>query len=402
VLPLDDLVVFDLSRVLAGPFCSMLLGDFGARVIKLEHPASGDDTRGFGPPFLSGESTYFLSVNRNKESVALDLKHPRGLDLARRIALGADVLVENFRPGALARLGLDYAELRQRHPRLIYCSISGFGASGDPEWVRRPGYDLVIQGIGGLASLTGEPDGPPFKAGSSIADLVAGLYGLSGILLALRARERTGRGQHVDISMLDGQISLLTYQAGIYLATGEAPKRRGNRHPSIMPYETFRAQDGYVNIAVGNDGQWRALCRAAGPPVDALAQDPRFATNRDRVAHRQELTAILEPLIGARPVAAWVELCDRAGVPSGPIHDVAEALNHPQVRARSMVVALEHATAGPIRVTGVPVRLSETPGSVRTPPPRLGEHTRAVLGELCDLEPAAIDRLQAEGVLKAL
>lgn len=402
MLPVDDLVVFDLSRVLAGPFCSMFLGDFGARVIKLEHPGSGDDTRAFGPPFLGGESTYFLSVNRNKESVALDLKDPRGLELARRIAERADVLVENFRPGTLDRLGLDYAGLRQRHPRLIYCSISGFGATGDPAWVRRPGYDLVIQGIGGLASLTGEPDGPPFKAGSSIADLVAGLYGVAGILLALRARERTGRGQHVDISMLDGQISLLTYQAGIHFATGAVPVRRGNRHPSITPYETYRAADGYVNVAVGTDAQWRAFCKAVGPPLDALAHDPRFSSNRDRVAHRQELAAVLEPLMGSRPVKSWLELCDQAGVPAGPIHDVAEALNHPQVLARSMVVALEHPTAGPIRVTGVPVRLSETPGSVRTPPPRLGEHTRAVLSELCDLDRAAVDKLQAEGVLKAL
>ena len=402
MLPLDDLLVLDLSRVLSGPYCSMYLADFGARVIKLEHPAGGDDTRGFGPPFVGGESTYFLSINRNKESVAIDFKHARGRELLRALASRADVLLENFRPGALGRLGLDYETVRQWNPRLIYCSISGFGHTGDPDWVRRPGYDLAIQGMGGLASLTGPADGPPYKVGTSIADIIAGLYALSGILVALHARARTGRGQHVDVSMLDGQISLLTYHAGIHFATGAVPTRKGNQHPSISPYETYRARDGFVNLAVGNDGQWRALCRAVGAPLDALAEDPRFATNAARVGHRAELAAILEPIVAARDVADWLALCDGAGIPSGPILDVGQALAHPQVQARGMVVPLQHPTAGPIRVTGVPVRLSDTPGAVRTPPPRLGEHTRAVLAEVLGLDGAAIDALVREGGARAV
>jgi crotonobetainyl-CoA:carnitine CoA-transferase CaiB-like acyl-CoA transferase len=400
MLPLDDLLVFDLSRVLSGPYSTMYLGDFGARVVKLEHPEGGDDTRAFGPPFVGGESTYFLSINRNKESIAVDLKDPRGRALALELATRADVLVENFRPGTLEKLGLDYAALREKNPRLIYCSISGFGHSGRPEWVRRPGYDLAIQGMGGAASLTGEPEGPPLKYGASIADLAAGLYALCGILVALHARARTGRGQHVDVSMLDGQISFLTYHAGIHFATGQVPSRRGNKHPSIVPYETFRAADGYVNIAVGNDTQWRALCRAVGGPLAALGDDLRFSTNAVRVAHRVELAAILDPLVASRPVQAWLEICEGAGIPCGPILDVAQALAHPQVQARGMVVGLEHPSAGPIRVTGVPVQLSETPGAVRRPPPRLGEHTRGVLSELCGLDGAALDDLVRAGVLR--
>lgn len=401
MLPLDDLFVFDLSRVLSGPYCSMQLADFGARVVKLEHPQGGDDTRGFGPPFLGGESTYFMSINRNKESIAVDLKDPRGRELALQLASRADVLLENFRPGALERLGLDYASLRERNPRLIYCSISGFGHTGDPAWVKRPGYDLAIQGMGGVASLTGEQGGPPFKSGASIADLVAGLYALIGVLVALHARERTGRGQHVDVSMLDGQISLLTYQAGTYLNTGAVPTRRGNQHPSIVPFETHRASDGYVNLAVGNDSLWRAFCAAVGPPLEALASDARFATNAARVQNRAALAEVLEPLMATRSVAQWLALCDRAGVPCGPIHSVAEALSHPQVLARGMVVPLAHPTAGEIKVTGVPVRLSETPGSVRSAPPRLGEHTRATLAELLGLDDARLDELAAAGVLAA-
>jgi crotonobetainyl-CoA:carnitine CoA-transferase CaiB-like acyl-CoA transferase len=389
--------VLDLSRILSGPYCSMTLADFGARVIKLEHPDGGDDTRAFGPPFVAGESTYFMSINRNKESVAVDFKHPRGRELVLALARRCDVLLENFRPGALARLGLDYESLRAVNPRLIYCSISGFGHSGEPEWVRRPGYDLAIQGMGGLASLTGPAEGAPHKVGTSIADMIAGLYALAGILVALHARGRTGRGQHVDISMLDGQIALLTYHAGIHFATGAVPARRGNQHPSISPYETYRASDGFVNIAVGNDAQWRALCAAVGEPLAALAGDPELATNAARVQHRARLAALLEPLVAARPVDEWIALCDGAGIPCGPILDVAQALAHPQVRARDMVVPLAHPAAGDIRVTGVPVKLSETPGAVRTPPPRLGEQTRAVLAEVLGVDEAELDRLVEEG-----
>jgi crotonobetainyl-CoA:carnitine CoA-transferase CaiB-like acyl-CoA transferase len=400
VLPLDDVLVLDLSRVLSGPFASMLLGDFGARIVKLENPDGGDDTRRFGPPFLNGESTYFLSINRNKESIAVDLKNPKGRALVLELASRADVLLENFRPGALDKQGLGPAELLARNPRLVYCSISGFGHAGDPAWSRRPGYDLAIQGMGGLASLTGDPEGPPTKAGVSIADLTAGLYATIGVLVALHARRRTGRGQHVDVSMLDGQISLLTYHAGIHFATGAVPTRDGNRHPSIVPYETFRAADGFVNLAVGNDALWRAFCAAAGAPLAALADDPRFRTNQLRVENRAALAAILEPLVAERTVEEWVALCERAGVPAGPILDVAQALAHPQVVARGMVVALEHPRAGRTRVTGVPVRLSETPGAVRTPAPTIGQHTASVLREVLGMSDETIAGLARDGAIK--
>jgi formyl-CoA transferase/CoA:oxalate CoA-transferase len=399
MLPLDDLLILDLSRILSGPFCSMYLGDLGARVLKIEHPEGGDDTRAFGPPFVGAppESTYFLSANRNKESIAIDLKNAQGRALVQRLAARADVLLENFRPGALDRLGLDHATLAAQNPRLVYTSISGFGHAGDPAWSRRPGYDVVIQGMGGLQSITGAPDGPPFKVGTSIADMVAGLYALVGTLAALHARARTGRGQHVDVSMLDGQISLLSYHAGAHLNAGARPTRKGNAHPSIAPYETFAAKDGWLNLAVGNDALWRAFAAAVGQELAALADDPRFATNAARVQNRAALLSVLTPLVAARPVEEWLALCERAGVPAGPILGVDEALRHPQVLARQMVVPVEHATAGAVRVTGVPFRLSETPGAVRSPPPRLGEHTDSALGEVLGLSADELVRLRADG-----
>lgn len=398
MLPLDDLLVLDLTRVLSGPYGSMQLGDFGARVIKIERPGEGDDTRAFGPPFLRGESVYFLSINRNKESLAVDLKKAEGQALVRELAARADVLLENFRPGALERLGLSYAALREVNPRLVYTSLSGFGHAGAPEWVARPGYDLVVQGMSGLASLTGEPEQPPLRCGVAIADLVAGLYGVIGTLVALHARERTGRGQHVDVSMLDGQISLLTYYAGNFFATGETPVRMGNRHPSIVPYGTFRSRDGYFNLACGTDAMWRALAGEVLGRTD-LASDPRFATNAGRVERRNELLQEVEQILATQPSAWWLACLEAAGIPCGPIYTVAEALGHPQVQARDMVVGLKHATAGDLQVTGVPVRLSETPGSVRTPPPRLGEHTRQVLGELLGKTGKELDELARRGVI---
>ncbi len=400
--PLDDLLVLDLSRILSGPYCSMYLGDLGARVVKIEHPEGGDDTRAFGPPFIGDhESTYFLSVNRSKESVAVDLKNEAGRALVRRLAEKADVLLENFRPGALDRLGLDYATLAKANPRLIYASISGFGHAGDPAWSRRPGYDVVIQGMGGLQSITGAADGPPYKVGTSIADMVSGLYAMIGILTALHARARTGRGQHVDVSMLDGQISLLSYHAGAHLNAGARPGRRGNAHPSIAPYETFSAKDGHFNLAVGNDAQWRAFASAVGAPLASLASDPRFASNAGRVRDRAALLEILVPIFATRTVEEWLALCDSVGVPAGPILGVDEALAHPQVQARRMVVPMQHPTAGAIRVTGFPVQLSDTPAELRSPPPRLGEHTDSALADLLGLSAAELTALRASGAFGA-
>lgn len=394
--PLDGIFVLDLSRVLSGPFCTMQLADMGARVIKIEGK-EGDDTRGFGPPFVQGESTYFMSVNRGKESVVLDLKHPKGKAIAQSLAARADVVVENFRPGVAARLGLGYDELCAQNPRLVYASISGFGHAGLPAYTQLPGYDLVLQGLSGIPSLTGAPDGPPFKSGTSIADLVTGLYALQGILLALLARERSGRGQHVDISMQDGQLSLLTYQAAIYFATGQSPQRRGNQHPSITPYETFRASDGYLNVAVGNDAQYQKLTELM-PEAPALREE-RFATNAARVAQRAALAALLEPLFAAHPVAVWIERLNRAGIPAGPIASVGEALSHPQALARGMVVERQHPTAGPVKMTGVPVRLSDTPGEPGAAPPLLGQHTDAVLAELLSLSDEERAALRAAGAI---
>ncbi len=397
-LPLSDLIVFDLSRVLSGPYCSMTLADFGARVIKLEKPGEGDDTRAYGPPFVGGESTYFLSINRNKESLALDLKHPSGLAIARRLAARADILLETVRPGALARVGLGYDEVHALNPRLIYASISGFGHSGDPAWTPKPGYDLVVQGMGGVPSVTGPADGPPYKIGTSVADMVAGLYALIGILTALHARTRTGKGQHVDVSMMDGQISLLTYHASAWLNAGQPARRLGNRHPSIVPYETFAASDGFVNIGVGNDALWRAFARDVIDRPE-LADDPAHATNAARVARRDEIAGWLDPLIRARPVAHWLARLEAAGIPAGPILEIGQALAHPAVVARGMVQTVTHPTAGQLSVTGVPVRLSETPGSVRTAPPTLGQHSAEILAELAGISADEFARLEQAGVV---
>lgn len=395
--PLDDLLVLDLSRVLSGPYCSMNLADMGARVIKVEQPGSGDDTRGFGPPFVNGESTYFMSVNRNKESVTLNMKHPEGQALLWQLVERADVLIENFRPGVMARLGFSYEACLKRNPRLIYCSISGFGQSGLPAFVKKPGYDLVIQGLGGIQSVTGEKNGPPFKSGAAIADIISGMLAFQGILLALLARGRTGRGQQVDISMLDGQVSFLTFLAGIYFATGRIPSRVGNQHQSIVPYATFAASDGYLNLAVGNEALWEAFCEVIGQPE--LRKEARFATNAQRVTHRADLELIIDPLLRARTVAEWVKAFDLAGIPCGEVLSIGEVLEHPQVNSRQMVVPLTHPVAGPIRVTGVPVKLSETPGAVLSPPPSLGQHTQSTLQDLLGLTEAELLDLRSRGVV---
>lgn len=390
--PLEGVTVVDLTRVLAGPYCTMLLADMGARVIKVEHPGQGDDTRGWGPPFQEGESAYFLSINRNKESVTIDYKQPEGRAILERLAANADILVENFRPGALSKLGLDYGSLAPKYPRLVYCSISGFGHTGPRR--KEPGYDAVMQAEGGLMSITGDGNGPPFRLGVAIADIVSGMFAAQGIMAALVARERTGKGQWVDIAMLDSVAALLTYQAAIYFATGLAPVRMGNRHPTIVPYETFRASDGDFVVAVGNDDQWRRFCAVAG-----IEPEERFATNRQRVTHYAELKPILEARFHTEARSQWIEKLTAAAVPCGSVRDLHELFADPQVMARSMMVELTHATIGPLRVLGTPLKLSDTPPSIRTAPPTLGQHTRAVLARELGYGDDELVRLRAKRVI---
>jgi crotonobetainyl-CoA:carnitine CoA-transferase CaiB-like acyl-CoA transferase len=390
--PLQGITVLDLTRVLSGPYCTMLLADLGARVIKVEQPGKGDDTRAWGPPFQSGESAYFLSINRNKESVTLDFKQPEGRSLVERLLARADVLVENFRPGTLAKLGLDYATIQTRYPRLVYCSISGFGHTGPRR--REAGYDAVMQGEGGLMSITGAADGPPYRLGVAIADIVTGMFAAQGITAALLARERTGRGQAVDIAMLDSVAALLSYQAGIYFATNRAPGRMGNRHPTIVPYETFSASDGEFVLAVGNDDQWRRFCRVAD-----LDEDERFATNRQRVVAYDELRPLLAARLRREPRGYWIERLTAAGVPCGSVRDLAELFSDPQMAARAMVEEVQHAAVGPMRVLGTPLKLSETAASIRMPPPRLGEHTDSVLTSVAGVATTELDALRAKGVI---
>jgi len=393
--PLSGVTVVDFTRVLSGPYCTMLLADMGARVIKIEQPGRGDDTRAWGPPFVNGESAYFLSINRNKESVTLDLKHPSSRNVLDRLMQRADVVVENFRPGTMERLGLGYGDLRERFRRLVFCSISGFGQSGprSPE----PGYDAVIQGEAGLMSITGAADGPPFRLGVAIADIVSGMFAAQGIAMALLARVRTGRGQRVDVAMLDATAALLTYQAGIYFATGKTPGRMGNRHPTIVPYETFPARDGDFVVAVGNDEQWRRFCGAIG--ARELAGADRFSTNSARVAHYDALRPLLVTRLQSRTRNEWVADLKAAGVPCGSVREVAEVLQDTQLTAREMIETVEHATAGAVRVLGVPIKLSETPGSVRTAPPALGQHTKQVLAGDCGLSEEEIEELRATRVV---
>ena len=403
--PLEGITVLDLTRVLSGPYCTMLLADMGARVIKVEQPGRGDDTRAWGPPFhpgahgpraadpaYPGESAYFMSINRNKESVTLDFKRPEGRDVLERLAAKADVLVENFRPGTLAKLGFDYSTLAAKHPRLVYCSVSGFGQTGPRS--KEPGYDAVIQAEGGLMSITGPPDGPPYRLGVAIADIVSGMFAAYGVALALFARARTGRGQQVDLAMLDAVTALLTYQAGNYFASGQPPGRLGNRHPSIVPYEVFAAADGDFVLAVGNDELWRKFCAVAG-----IEAGERFATNRQRVSAYGELRPVVAAALAGRPRAYWIERLSAAGVPCGSVRDLGEVFADPQLAARDMIARLEHAAAGTVRLLGVPIKLSDTPGAVRTPPPTLGQHTDAVLRHDLDMPADAIDALRRDRVI---
>jgi crotonobetainyl-CoA:carnitine CoA-transferase CaiB-like acyl-CoA transferase len=390
--PLDGITVLDLTRVLSGPYCTMLLADMGARVLKIEQPGKGDDTRAWGPPFLEGESAYFLSINRNKESVTLDFKQAEGRAALDALIAKSDVLVENFRPGTLTRLGLDYQALSARHPRLIYCSVSGFGQTGPRS--KEPGYDAVMQAEGGLMSITGPPAGPPYRLGVAIADIVSGMFAAYGVAMALFARERTSRGQDVDVAMLDSVAALLTYQAGNFFASGQVPIRLGNRHPSIVPYETFAAADGEFVLAVGNDEQWRRFCAAAG-----LAEDERFATNRQRVTRYEEFRPFVADRLRTQPRQFWIDRLTAAGVPCGSVRNLQELFDDPQIGAREMIASLEHAAIGSMKMLGIPVKLSDTPGSVRTPPPMLGQHTDAVLARDLGYSADAIAGLRRQNVI---
>jgi crotonobetainyl-CoA:carnitine CoA-transferase CaiB-like acyl-CoA transferase len=392
VTALAGVTVIDFTRVLSGPFCTMQLADMGARVIKIEQPGRGDDTRGWGPPFINGESAYFLSINRNKESVTLDLKHPDAREIVDALLARADVLVENFRPGTMQRLGLGFDQIAAKYPRLVYCSISGFGQTGPRR--EEAGYDAVVQAEGGLMSITGAADGPGYRLGVAVSDIVSGMFAMQGITLALLARERTGKGQLVDIGMLDSTAALLTYQAGIYFATGTTPPRLGNRHPTITPYETFAASDGEFVIAVGNDDQWQRFCRVISAPD--LASDERFATNRERLAHYDVLRPLIAERLRTRTRVEWVESLKADGVPCGSVRSVSEVLEDPQLDARGMVQSLDHSVAGTIRTLGIPVKLSATDGAVRTPPPQLGEHTQSVLRDDVGLTESEIARLRTE------
>ena len=372
----------------------MMLGDMGAEVIKIEEPGRGDDTRSW-PPFLGGEATYFMSVNRNKKSLTLNLKPAEGQDILRKLVAKSDVLIENFRPGTMERLGFGYGALSKINPKLVYCSISGFGESG-PD-ASRPGYDLIIQGESGLMDLTGAADGPPFKFGTSIADLTAGMMGAHGITLALLSRTRTRRGQKVEIAMLDVMASLLTYHAGIYFATGRAPKRRGNAHPSIVPYEVFRAADAFLTVGVANTSLWERFCAALDRRD--LITDPRFDTEARRVENRDVLVPLLNDVLGERPASTWLDRLDKAGVPAGRITTVDEVCQSPHLQARGMIVSLPHPKAGTVTVMGVPVRLHGTPGAAAVPPPLLGQHTDEVLTRLLRMRPATIAKLRESGAI---
>jgi crotonobetainyl-CoA:carnitine CoA-transferase CaiB-like acyl-CoA transferase len=392
--PLAGIRVLDLTRVLAGPFASMMLGDMGADIIKVEEPGKGDDTRKW-PPFVGGEASYFMSVNRSKRSITLNLKSPAAVAILKRLVAKSDVILENFRTGTMEKLGLGYATLRRVNPRLIYCAISGFGESG-PE-AGRGGYDLIVQGEAGLMDITGFADGPPVKVGTSVADLVSGMAAAQGIGLALFARTRTRRGQKVEISMLDVMASLLTYQAGLYFATGQRPSRRGNAHPSIVPYEVFKAADAYLTIGVANNGLWKQCCVALDRPD--LVTDPRFDTEAKRVEHRAVLVPLLNELFGARGVDEWLKRLDAVGVPAGRIKTVAEVCESEHLKARDMIVKLRHPTAKHVTVLGVPIRLHATPGAADIAPPLLGQHTDEVLRSVLGMRPAAIAQLRRDGVV---
>lgn len=403
---LSHIRVLDLSRILAGPWAGQLLADLGADVIKVERPGAGDDTRGWGPPFLKdeyGENTsvaaYYLCANRNKRSITIDITRPEGQALVKQLAAESDVVLENFKLGGLAQYGLDYASLKAINPRLVYCSITGFGQNGP--YAPRAGYDFLIQGLGGLMSLTGRPDdedgGGPMKVGVALTDILTGLYATNAVLAALAWREKSGEGQFIDIALLDVQIACLANQAMNYLATGQSPKRMGNAHPNIVPYQDFPTADGYMILAIGNDGQFARFCAEAGAPE--LAADPRYATNKARVEHRATLIPALKHLTIERTTAEWVGALEALAVPCGPINTLADVFADPQVQARGLRVTMPHPLAGSVPLVANPIRLSATPVEYRNPPPLLGEHTGQILQNTLGLSATQIEELRAAGVI---
>jgi formyl-CoA transferase len=400
--PLQDIRVLDITRALAGPYCTMMLGDLGADVVKVEQPGQGDGSRGWGPPFVGepygpypGESAYFIAVNRNKRSLTVNLKSAQGQVIVRRLAAASDVMVENFRTGVLDRMGLSYGELRTLNPRLVYCSVSGYGRTGP--YADRPGYDPIIQAEGGMMSITGPVEGPPYRVGVPIVDIAAGMFAATAILAALRAREHTGQGQLVDISLFDAQVALLVNVASNYLIGGVPPRRLGNAHPNIAPYQAFRARDGWFVLAAGSERLWRILCDVLNRPD--LKDDARFATNGDRVANLPALAEALSEVLATRDAAEWLNDLREAGIPCGPINAVPEVFAHPQIEARDMALEAEHPTAGPVRLAGFPYKLSGTPAEVQRPAPLLGQHSEEVLVELLGYSAEEVAALREGGAI---
>jgi formyl-CoA transferase len=393
--PLSGVRVLDLTRVVAGPYCSMFLGDLGADVVKIEQPGAGDDTRGWGPPFAGGESAYYLCINRNKQSLTLDLKSQRAVELLRDLVKAADVIIENFRPGTMERLGLGEKELRELNPRLIYASLTGFGADGPmSDW---PGYDLIVQAWGGLMSITGTPEGEPVKVGVAIIDLVAGLMLGKAVAAALFAREKIGVGQRIDTSLLEAEVASLINVGSNYLVGGKVPTRWGNAHPNIVPYQNFQTADGYLVIGVASEVIWKRFCEAIGQRD--LINDPRFADNSKRVENRRELIAILSKTFLQRRNDAWFKLLTDAEVPCAPVQTIDQVFQAPQVLQRDMLIEIDHPTAGKVRMAGIPVKFSVTPASVRMPPPLLGEHNDEILESWLGLSADSIDELRKEKVI---
>lgn len=403
---LSHIRVLDLSRVLAGPWCSQNLADLGAEVIKVERPSVGDDTRHWGPPFVkdaqgqdTAESTYFVCINRNKRSITVNLSKPEGQEIIRQLVLESDVLIENYKVDDLAKYGLDYASLRQIKPNLIYCSITGFGQTGP--YAHRPGYDYIVQGMGGFMSVTGEadgfPGGSPQKAGVAIADLFTGMYASSAILAAVIHRDRTGEGQMIDMALLDTQVAMMANVASAYLSTNEVPRRWGNTSPIVVPYQTFPTSDGWMIVAVGNDSQFRHFVKVGGE--DHLADNPRFSENPLRVQHRTELVPLLEAMTRKKTKAQWISLLDEHGVPCGPINNMKEVFANEQVQARKLAISVPHDTAGTMKLVASPIRMSATPTEIRTAPPTLGQHTDEILREYLKLDSSAIEALHKHGVV---